>query len=257
MPPKEKAAPLVVDKTGTLTLGKPRLVTVEPAEGFDERELLRLAAGLERGSEHPLAAAIVAGAEERGVEPGRAEEFQSATGKGVRGKVEGQQVALGNRALMDELGVALGAPGDLPARAEELRRDGQTVMFVAVDGRPAGLLGVADSIKEGTEEALRALREQGLRVVMATGDSKTTAEAVARRLGIDEVIAEVLPAEKRVPASPWSRATCAASCAPAASPRRRCATSARTSSSPSSTTPSACRSPPASSTRSPASCSRR
>ena len=184
---------LVVDKTGTLTLGKPRLVAVEPAEGFDERELLRLAAGLERGSEHPLAAAIVAGAEERGVEPGRAEEFQSATGKGVRGKVEGRQVALGNRALMDELGVALGAPGD---RAEELRRDGQTVMFVAVDSRPAGLLGVADPIKEGTEEAIRALREQGLRVVMVTGDSKTTAEAVARRLEIEEVIAEVLPEAK-------------------------------------------------------------
>ena len=187
---------LVVDKTGTLTLGKPRLVTVEPAEGFDERELLRLAAGLERGSEHPLAAAIVAGAEERRVEPGRAEEFQSATGKGVRGKVEGRQVALGNRALMDELGVELGALADLPARAEALRRDGQTVVFVAVDGRPAGLLGVADPIKEGTEEALRALREQGLRLVMVTGDSKTTAEAVARRLGIQEVIAEVLPAAK-------------------------------------------------------------
>ncbi len=187
---------LVVDKTGTLTLGKPRLVAVEPAGGFDERELLRLAAGLERGSEHPLAAAIVAGAEERGVEPGRAEEFQSTTGKGVRGKVEGRQVALGNRALMEELSVEAGALGDLPARAEALRRDGQTVMFVAVDGRPAGLLGVADPIKEGTEEALRALREQGLRVVMVTGDSKTTAEAVARRLEIEEVIAEVLPEEK-------------------------------------------------------------
>ena len=187
---------LVVDKTGTLTLGKPRLVAVEPAGGFDERELLRLAAGLERGSEHPLAAAIVAGAEERGVEPGRAEEFQSTTGKGVRGKVEGRQVALGNRALMEELSVEAGALGDLPARAEALRRDGQTVMFVAVDGRPAGLLGVADPIKEGTEEALRALREQGLRVAMVTGDSKTTAEAVARRLEIEEVIAEVLPEEK-------------------------------------------------------------
>jgi len=184
---------LVVDKTGTLTLGKPRLLTVEPAGGFDERELLRLAAGLERGSEHPLAAAIVAGAEERGVEPGHAGEFASATGKGVRGAVEGRGVALGNRALMAELGVELGALAD---RAESLRRDGQTVMFVAADGRPAGLLGVADPIKEGTPEAIRAFHELGLRVAMVTGDSRTTAEAVARRLGIDEVIAEVLPEQK-------------------------------------------------------------
>jgi P-type Cu+ transporter len=187
---------LVVDKTGTLTLGKPRLVAVEPAEGFDERELLRLAAGLERASEHPLAAAIVAGAAERGVEPGSAGEFASATGKGVRGTVEGRGVALGNRALMEEHGVEAGALGDLSARAEALRRDGQTALFVAVDGRPAGLLGVADPIKEGTPEAIRALRELGLRVAMVTGDSRTTAEAVARRLGIEEVIAEVLPEAK-------------------------------------------------------------
>ncbi|HEX5759336.1 MAG TPA: heavy metal translocating P-type ATPase, partial [Thermoanaerobaculia bacterium] len=184
---------LVVDKTGTLTLGKPKLVTIEPAGGLDERELLRLAAALERGSEHPLAAAVLAGARERGIEPAPAAEFASLTGKGVRGTVEGRRAALGNRALMEELGVEL---GDLAARAEALRREGQTVVFVAADGRPAGLLGVADPIKEGTPEAVRACRDLGLRVAMVTGDSRTTAEAVARRLGIDEVVAEVLPEQK-------------------------------------------------------------
>jgi Cu+-exporting ATPase len=188
-----KVDTLVVDKTGTLTEGRPKLVTVRPAEGLDEPALLRLAASLERGSEHPLAAAIVAGAEERGVAAGDARDFESVTGKGVTGTVEGRRVALGNRALMDQLGVPL---GDLPERAEELRRDGQTVMFVAVDGRPAGLLGVADPIKESTPEAIRRFHETGLRVVMLTGDSRTTAEAVARKLGIDDVIAEVLPDQK-------------------------------------------------------------
>ena len=179
-----KVDTLVVDKTGTLTEGRPKLVTVRPAEGLDEPVLLRLAASLERGSEHPLAAAIVAGAEERGVSPGGARDFESMTGKGVTGTVEGRRVALGNRALMDQLGVTL---GDLPERAEELRRD---------DGRPAGLLGVADPIKESTPEAIRRFHETGLRVVMLTGDSRTTAEAVARKLGIDDVIAEVLPDQK-------------------------------------------------------------
>jgi P-type Cu+ transporter len=188
-----KVDTLVVDKTGTLTEGKPRLVAVVPAEGVSEPDLLRLAASLERASEHPLAAAIVAGAEERGASLAAASGFASVTGKGVRGTVEGRKVALGNRALMDELGVDLAG---LPARAEELRGDGQTVMFVAVDGKAAGLLGVADPVKESTAEAIRRFHEMGLRVVMLTGDSRTTAEAVAGRLGIDEVIAEVLPDQK-------------------------------------------------------------
>ena len=184
---------LVVDKTGTLTVGRPELVTVASEPGTDESELLRLAAGLERASEHPLAAAIVAGAEARGVEIPPAEEFESVTGKGVTGRVDGRRVALGNRALLDQLGIE---PGGLTARAEELRGDGQTVMFVAVDGRPAGLLGVADPIKETTPEAIEALHREGVRIVMLTGDSRTTAETVAAKLGIDDVVAEVLPDQK-------------------------------------------------------------
>jgi Cu+-exporting ATPase len=181
---------LVVDKTGTLTEGRPRLVTVETRHGTAENELLALAAGLERASEHPLAAAIVAGSEERGVEPVPAEEFASHTGKGVVGRAAGRRVALGNRALFDELGIP---PGELAERAEALRADGQTVMLVAVDGHAAGLLGVADPVKETTPGAIRDLQREGLRIVMVTGDSRTTAEAVARRLGIDEIEAEVLP----------------------------------------------------------------
>jgi len=184
---------LVVDKTGTLTEGKPKLVSVEPAPGFDEATLLRLAATLEVGSEHPLAAAIVKGAEARGAGPGTAEAFESVTGHGVKGRVEGHQVALGNRALMEALGVGATA---LVERAEALRTDGQTVIFVAVDGSPAGLLGVADPIKESTPEAIRLLHAEGLRVVMLTGDSRTTALAVAGKLGIHDVEAEVLPDQK-------------------------------------------------------------
>jgi Cu+-exporting ATPase len=184
---------LVVDKTGTLTEGKPKLVTVQPAAGFDENTVLQLAASLERGSEHPLAAAIVSGAEERGVALAKAESFDSVTGKGVKGTVNGQAVALGNRALLDELGVNV---GELIDRAEQFRADGQTVMFVVVDGQAAGLLGVADPIKESTPDAIRQLHDQRIRVVMLTGDSRTTAEAVARRLNIDEVVAEVLPNQK-------------------------------------------------------------
>jgi len=189
----ERVDTLVVDKTGTLTEGKPRLVTAKPAGGFSETELLGLAAGIELGSEHPLAAAIVTGAEGRGLPPARADEFRSVTGKGVVGRIAGRTVALGNRRLMDDLGVALGS---LNERAEELRRDGQTVMFVAADGRLAGLVGVADPIKPSTQEALELLRAAGLRIVMLTGDSRATAEAVARRLGITEVEAEVLPEQK-------------------------------------------------------------
>ncbi|MFA7535841.1 MAG: heavy metal translocating P-type ATPase [Desulfuromonadales bacterium] len=184
---------LVVDKTGTLTEGKPRLVAVRTTEGRSEDELLRLAAGLEQGSEHPLAAAIVDGARERGVEPGRAEDFQAVTGKGVTGRIAEQRVALGNLALLRELGIQAGALADA---AEALRREGQTVVFVAVDGRAAGLLGVTDPIKETSLEAIRTLQAEGLRIVMLTGDSRTTAWAVAGKLGLDEVEAEVLPERK-------------------------------------------------------------
>jgi len=189
----EKVNTVVVDKTGTLTEGKPRLVSVEPQEGWSEEDLLRLAASLERGSEHPLAEAIVNGAREKGVKLADARDFQSVTGKGVTGSVEARKVALGNSKLIEELGVD---SSELEKRAEALRQDGQTVMFVAVDGRAAGLLGVADPIKESTHEAIRLLHQDGIRIVMLTGDSRTTAEAVAKKLGIDEVVSEVLPDQK-------------------------------------------------------------
>jgi Cu+-exporting ATPase len=160
---------------------------------MDEATLLRLVATLERASEHPLAAAIVQGAESRGVTIGAVSTFESITGKGVRGQVEGRQVALGNRALLQSLGIE---PGGLAARVEELRADGQTVMFVAVDGALAGFVGVADPIKPSTSEAIAALHADGVRIVMLTGDSKTTAGAVAKKLGIDAVEAEVLPDQK-------------------------------------------------------------
>ncbi|MDX6288924.1 MAG: P-type Cu+ transporter [Blastocatellia bacterium] len=188
-----KVDTLVVDKTGTLTEGKPKLVNVVTAEGVDEQTLLKLAASLERGSEHPLAAAIVAGAQERGVNLIDAKAFDSMTGKGVTGEVDGRKVSLGNRTLLDELKADL---GELAAKAESLRADGQTVMFVAVDGKAAGLIGVADPIKETTAEAIKQLHEEGIRIIMLTGDSRTTAEAVARKLNIDEVVAEVLPNQK-------------------------------------------------------------
>jgi P-type Cu+ transporter len=190
-----KVDTLVVDKTGTLTEGKPQLISVEPAEGFLASELLRLAATLERGSEHPLAAAIVKGAEDRGVSlaAGSAEGFESLTGRGVRGSVEGRAVALGNQKLLEELHADAGT---LAAKAEALRAGGQTVMFVLVDGKIAGLVAVADPIKETTAEVIRQLRADGIRIVMLTGDSRTTAEAVARKLQIDEVVAEVLPQGK-------------------------------------------------------------
>jgi P-type Cu+ transporter len=189
----EKVDTLVVDKTGTLTEGKPRLVSVVPADGAAEREVLALAAGLERGSEHPLAAAILAGASERGATPAEVAEFQSLTGRGAVGVFDGRRVALGNARLLEELGVKAGALG---ARAEALRGEGQTVMFLVAGEAVAGLLGVADPIKPSTPEAIRALRAEGLRVVMLTGDSQVTAKAVARTLGLDDVIAEVLPEQK-------------------------------------------------------------
>jgi Cu+-exporting ATPase len=189
----KKVDTLVVDKTGTLTVGKPKLIEAFAAGGFDEKSFLRFAASVERGSEHPLAAAIVAGARERGVVPENAVSFQSMTGKGVVGSVDGHQVALGTRALFEELGIDFGT---LSAKAETLRRDGQTVMFLAVDGKAAGLLGVADPIKETTAEAVRALHQDGIRIVMLTGDNRTTAEVVARKLGLDDLVAEVLPNQK-------------------------------------------------------------
>ncbi|MDY6943945.1 MAG: heavy metal translocating P-type ATPase, partial [Pseudomonadota bacterium] len=184
---------LVVDKTGTLTEGHPELLTVEAIGDVDEQELLRLAAGLEQGSEHPLAAAIVRGAEARGARPGKAEHFESVTGQGVRGRIDGREVALGNAAMMEALAVDFSAHR---AHAESLRSAGQTVMWVAVDGRCAGLVGVADPAKETTAEALSALHREGLRIVMMTGDNEATARAVAEPLGIDEVIAGVMPDEK-------------------------------------------------------------
>jgi Cu+-exporting ATPase len=188
-----KVDTLVIDKTGTLSEGKPKLVTVVPAGGWDEPGLLRLAASLERGSEHPLASAIVSGARDRGVELAGTESFESVTGKGVKGRVDGRAVALGNRNLFESLGID---PGELAGKAEALRKEGQTVMFVAADGKAAGLLGVADPVKETTPEAIGQLHEEGIRIVMLTGDSRTTAEAVAGKLGIDEVLAEVLPEQK-------------------------------------------------------------
>lgn len=188
-----KVNTLVVDKTGTLTVGKPKLNYVVSHDGYDERSLLLYAASIERGSEHPLAAAIVAGAQAKGVSPENAESFESRTGKGVTGKVASHTVALGNRALLNDLSID---PGGLTAKAEDLRRDGQTVMFVAIDGKAAGLLGVADPIKETTLEAVKHLHEDGVRIVMLTGDNKTTAETVAKKLNIDDVVAEVLPDQK-------------------------------------------------------------
>ena len=189
----EKVDILVVDKTGTLTEGRPKLAAVVATGGFAEDEVLRIAAGLERASEHPLAGAVISGAAERGVEPAAADKFQSITGKGVTGEVEGRAVAVGNAALLESLGVDA---GDLPRRADELRANGETVVLVAIDGRAAGLIGVADPVKGSTPEAIRDLRAEGIDIVMLTGDGMATAEAVARELGIDRVHAEVLPDQK-------------------------------------------------------------
>ncbi|HUX91071.1 MAG TPA: heavy metal translocating P-type ATPase [Gallionellaceae bacterium] len=189
----EKVNTLVVDKTGTLTEGKPKLTSLIPLAGFIEADVLRLGASLERASEHPLAAAIVNGAQEKGMALVAVSEFRSFTGKGVTGTVEKRAVALGNLKLFEELHIAA---GELPARAEALRADGQTVMLVAIDGRAAGLIGVADPVKDSTLEAIRALHEEGVQVIMLTGDNRTTAEAVARKLRIDRIEAEVLPEQK-------------------------------------------------------------
>jgi len=189
----EKVDTLVTDKTGTLTLGKPKLMDVVPAPGVDPDLVLALGASLERASEHPLAAAIVAGAEAKGLKLLPTGEFQSLTGRGVTGRVDSRSVAIGNQKLFEESGVAM---GDLAQRAEAMRADGQTVMFVAIDGKPAGLIGVADPVKDTTPEAIRELHAEKLQVVMLTGDNQTTANAVARKLGIDRIVAEVLPEQK-------------------------------------------------------------
>lgn len=188
-----KVDTLVVDKTGTLTEGKPKLESVVMNGSIDEQTLLRLVATLEKSSEHPLASAIVAGARDRGLEVAEATRFESITGKGVKGEIDGHRVAVGNRSLLEDFKLDA---GELAAKAETLRTNGQTIMFVIVDEKPVGLLGVADPIKETTPDAVKQLHAEGIRIVMLTGDSRTTAEAVARKLGIDEVVAEVLPDQK-------------------------------------------------------------
>jgi len=189
----EKVDTLVVDKTGTLTQGKPELVIVKTVAGADEERALRLAASLEQGSEHPLAEAIVRGARNKGMELTQVNNFQSVTGKGVTGDIQGHKVALGNIKLLESLGIRA---GDLSKQADDLRAEGHTVMFVSIDDKAAGLLSVSDPIKDSTPDAIRALHSQGIRIVMLTGDNRRTAEAVARKLGIDQVQAEVLPEQK-------------------------------------------------------------
>ncbi|MCE7887914.1 MAG: heavy metal translocating P-type ATPase [Alphaproteobacteria bacterium PRO2] len=189
----EKIDTLVIDKTGTLTEGKPKVVQIVPVQGFDENKLLSIAAALERGSEHPLAQAIVQAAQEKNLPLQKADDFNSPTGKGVTGNVKGQFVANGNIKLMQELGIDVSA---LAEQADDLRKEGATVIYVTVDQKPAGLIAIADPIKKTTPEALKALKDLGIRIVMLTGDNKTTALAVARKLGIDEVEAEILPEDK-------------------------------------------------------------
>src|SRR6185369_802202 len=188
-----KANTLVVDKTGTLTEGKPKLVSIETGAGHEELEVLRLAASLERGSEHPLANAIVAGAEARGVRLADVEAFHAIPGKGVHGRIEGRAVALGNLPLLDELKID---PGQLSQKAEALRANGQTTVFITIDGYVAGIVAVADPIKATSAEAIHQLHREGVRIVMVTGDSSTSAQAVAAKLNLDEVVADVLPDQK-------------------------------------------------------------
>jgi Cu+-exporting ATPase len=199
----ERVDTLVVDKTGTLTEGKPKLMTVVAFGGRSEADVVRFAAALERSSEHPLAAAILSGARERALEIPAVSEFRSVPGKGLVARVDGVSAALGNIAMMEEAGVETNAA---QSKADELRREGQTVMFLAHDGQLAALLGVADPIKATTVEAIAALHAEGLRIVMLTGDNRVTAEAVARQLHIDEIRADVLPAEKRAVVQELQRA---------------------------------------------------
>ena len=189
----EKVTTVVVDKTGTLTEGKPKLVAVEAAAGLDTSTMLRLTASLEHVSEHPLAAAIVGGAREQNLALSEVSTFESTTGRGVTGVVEGRRVAIGSLRHLEERGIDASA---LRNRAQELRRQGQTVVFVAIDGKVAGLLGIADPIKPTSAAAIRALRDEGIKVIMLTGDNRTTAEAVARAVGIGQMEADVLPEQK-------------------------------------------------------------
>src|SRR6185437_13022382 len=189
----ERVDTLVIDKTGTLTEGKPKVVDIIPAEGVDENHLLRLAADVERGSEHPLGQAILSMAKERGLTAGSATDFAAHAGKGATATVDGKAVALGNAALMVELNVATGA---LDGAAEAARQQGATAIYVAVDGRIAGIVAIADPIKRSAQSAIAALRGDGLRIVMLTGDNLTTARAVAKTLGIEEIEAGVLPERK-------------------------------------------------------------
>jgi len=189
----EKINTLVVDKTGTLTEGKPKVTTIVPVAGLSENQILPLAASLERSSEHPLAAAIVDAAKDIGANTQEPTDFASVTGKGVTGKIGGRVIALGNAKLMADLGISF---GDLEHKADELRRDGATALFLAIDNKPAGVIAIADPIKATTQAALDSLRSYGIRIVMLTGDNKTTADAVARKLGIKEVEADVLPQDK-------------------------------------------------------------
>jgi P-type Cu+ transporter len=189
----EKVDTLVVDKTGTLTAGRPEVVSVIPAAGWDEKQILGIAATLERGSEHPLAGAVLTGAKERGIDLGNLTDFQSRTGKGVLGKVDGRAAALGNRALFVEVNLVI---GKLDETAKSLEADGQTVMFVAADGAIIGIIGVTDPVKSTTAEALAKLHRDGIRIIMLTGDSRANADSVARKLGIDQVRAEILPGQK-------------------------------------------------------------
>ncbi|MCH2535447.1 MAG: copper-translocating P-type ATPase, partial [Bdellovibrionales bacterium] len=188
-----KVSTIVVDKTGTLTEGQPKLVSVTSLDGFSENEILKLAATLEKGSEHPLAAAIVKGTEQKNIKLGVSTDFESVTGKGVKGVIEGRSIALGNKAMMTDINLDF---GNANKTAEDFRAEGQTVMFISIEGKPAGLIGVADPIKQSTPEAIKNLHSEGIKVVMLTGDSRTTGEAVARKLNIDQVIAELLPEQK-------------------------------------------------------------
>jgi P-type Cu+ transporter len=192
----ERVDTLAVDKTGTLTEGRPKVVAVVPAQGFDESEVLRLAASIERASEHPLARAIIDAAGERGIALADVTDFSAAGGKGVTGTVAGRKVALGTASFLREIGISAAALAAPAAEADRLRQDGATAIHLAIDGEAAGIIAVADPIKPTTQEALAALAADGVRVVMLTGDNRTTALAVARRLGIEEVEAEVLPDRK-------------------------------------------------------------
>jgi Cu+-exporting ATPase len=189
----EKVDTVVVDKTGTLTVGKPSVVALRPAPGVSENELLKLAASLERGSEHPLAAAVVRAAADRGLALAKVDGFESVSGKGVTGIIEGRKVALGNQPMMQAAGIDV---GPLEAAAGELRSSGATAIFAALDGKASGVIAIADPIKATTADAVRALKQAGVRVVMLTGDNRATAEAVGRKLGVAEIEAEVLPQDK-------------------------------------------------------------